>query len=82
MPLRTSQIPAANAQSVDDPAEFMPAMHSVADVADEAPQTVIPGLAPNRLPARDDMTSAEQSSSVPSVGIIASDRMFVREDPW
>jgi len=82
MPASTSQIPVANAQSVDDSAEFMPAMHSVADVEDEAPMPVILGLDSNSLPARDGMTSVEQTPSVPSVGVFASDRMFVREDPW
>jgi hypothetical protein len=83
MPSGPPAIPAADSHSVDDPAEFMPAMHSVADVADEASSEIMaPALDTNSLPAQDDMTSADPTPSLPSGGVFASDRMFVRENPW
>lgn len=63
--------------------ERCPAGRSVADVANEAsPGIMSPVLDSNIFPVQDDMTIVDQSSSMPSAGAFANDRMFVRENPW
>ena len=63
--------------------ELRPPNRSVTDVVDEASRKPgIPTMETERITAEDDMTSVEQTPSVPSAGVLASDRMFVRENPW